>query len=100
MRYLVKIDTPTEAGNAAIRDPKFGAKMETLLKDIKAETAYFTTTVNRHRGGYIVINMDDASQILAVAEPLFHWLKATVEFIPVMLPQDLAQAGPAIQKWG
>ncbi len=103
MRYLLKIDIPTDAGNTAIKDPKFGAKMETLLKDLKAETAYFTT-VNGHRGGYIVLNLDDASHIPAIAEPLFHWLKATVEFIPVMLPQDLAKAGPsigaAIQKWG
>lgn len=103
MKCLVKFEFPTEAGNTAINDPKFGAKVETLLKDIKAETAYFTT-VNGHRGGYIVLNLDDASQIPAVAEPLFLWLKATVEFIPVMLPQDLAKAGPAIgaaiQKWG
>jgi hypothetical protein len=103
MRYLVKFDMPTDAGNTAIKDPKFGARMETLLKDLKAEAAYFTT-VNGHRGGYIVINMDDASQVPAVAEPLFLWLKATVEIIPVMLPQDLAKAGPsigaAIQKWG
>jgi hypothetical protein len=103
MKFLLKIDIPTDAGNAAIKDPKFGAKMETLLKDIKAEAAYFTT-VNGHRGGYIVLNPDDASQIPAVAEPFFFWLKATVEFTPVMLPQDLTKAGPsigaAIQKWG
>jgi hypothetical protein len=44
------------------------------------------------------------SQMAAMAEPLFYWLKADVEFIPVMLPQDLAKAGPAIgaaaKKWG
>jgi hypothetical protein len=60
--------------------------------------------VNGHRGGYIVVNMDEASQMVAMAEPLFLWLKANVEFIPVMLPQDLAKGGPAIgaavQKWG
>lgn len=103
IKYLVKCEFPTEAGNTAIRDPKFGAKMETMLKDIKAEAAYFTT-VNGHRCGYIVVNMDDASQMPAIAEPMFLWLKATVEFLPVMLPQDLAKAGPsigaAIKKWG
>jgi hypothetical protein len=48
--------------------------------------------------------MDDASQLPAMVEPLFQWLKANVKMIPVMLPQDLAKAGPAIgaaaQKWG
>ena len=103
MRYLLKFDFPTESGNSTLRDPEFGKKMETLLSDMKAEAAYFAP-VNGRRGGYIVVNMDDASQIPALAEPLFLWLKAEVEFIPVMLPEDLANAGPAIgaafQKWG
>jgi len=34
---------------------------------------------------------------------LFFWLKADVEFIPVMLPEDLAKAGTgidaAVKKW-
>lgn len=103
MRYMIKMEMQSEAGNIAVRDPKFGEKMQALLKEMKAEAAYFTT-VNGHRGGYIVVNMDDASQIVSMAEPLFLWFKANVEFVPVMLPQDLAKAGPAIgaavQKWG
>ena len=103
MRYLIKMDFPTEPGNMSIRDPKFGEKMQALLKELKAEAAYFCP-VNGHRGGYIVVNMDNASQIAAMAEPLFLWLKANVEYTPVMLPEDLAKAGPAIgaaiQKWG
>ncbi len=43
-----------------------------------------------------MVNLDDASQIPAVAEPFFLWLKADVDFVPVMLPEDLAKAGPAI----
>jgi hypothetical protein len=103
MRYLIKMDWPNEAGNVAIRDPKFGEKMQALLKELKAEAAYFTT-VKGHRGCYIVVNMDDASQMVAMAEPFFLWFKANVKFIPVMLPQDLAKGGPAIgaavKKWG
>jgi len=103
MRYLVKMRFPVEAGNTALRDPQFGAKMQQALADIKAEAAYFTT-VDGQRGGYVVVNMDDASQIPAIAEPFFLWLKADVEFLPVMLPQDLGKAGPAIEaamkKWG
>ncbi|HEX7476139.1 MAG TPA: DUF3303 family protein [Dehalococcoidales bacterium] len=103
MRYLMKVDMSNEAGNANIRDPKFGDKVQALLKELKAEAAYFAT-VNGQRGGYIVVNIDDASQIPAMAEPFFLWFKGNVEFIPVMLPQDLGKAGPAIsaavQKWG
>jgi hypothetical protein len=103
MRYLMKITMGEEAGNANVRDPKFGEKMQALLKELKAEAAYFTTVEGR-RGAYIVVNMEDASQIPAMAEPVFLWLKGKAKFMPVMLPQDLAKAGPAIasavQKWG
>jgi len=48
--------------------------------------------------------MDDASQMVAKAEPFFLWLQADVEFIPVMTPEDLAKGGPgmaaAVKNWG
>lgn len=102
MKYIVRFSFAIEAGNAALRDPQFGSKMKSFLTDIKAETAYFTT-VDGQRGGYIVLNIDDASQIPAIAEPLFLWLSADIEFLPVMVVQDLEKAGPAIaaavKKW-
>ena len=103
MRYIVKFSFPVEPGNSVLRDPQFGKKMQDMLSELKAEAAYFTA-VNGQRGGYIVVSFDDASKIPAIAEPLFLWLKADIEFIPVMLPEDLAKAGPSIEaamkKWG
>jgi hypothetical protein len=102
MKFLVKFSFSNDAGNEALSDPAFGSKMKQLLTDIKAESAYFTA-VNGQRGAYLVVNMDDASQIPAIAEPLFLWLHADIEIIPVMLPQDLEKGGPAIaaavKKW-
>jgi hypothetical protein len=95
MRYLMKVRFPIDAGNEALADPNFGEKMQRLLTEIKAENAYFTS-MDGQRGGYIVVNMTDASQIPALAEPFFLWLRADVEFLPVMLPEDLAKAAPAI----
>jgi hypothetical protein len=70
---------------------------------VKAEAAYFTTICG-HRGGYVIVNMDDASQIPAIAEPFFMALKAEIEFYPVMTPEDLGKGGAAIEaagkKWG
>jgi hypothetical protein len=43
MRYLIKMGWQNEAGNAVIRDLKFGEKMQALLKELKVEAAYFTT---------------------------------------------------------
>lgn len=103
MRYLMKVRFPVERGNEQISDPNFGAKMRDVLTEIKAEAAYFTT-IDGQRGGYIVVNLDEASQIPAVAEPFFLWLDADIELLPVMLPEDLGKAGPAIEaavkKWG
>jgi hypothetical protein len=101
MRFLLKFSVPTEAGNEMIRNPEFPAKLEQWLSDINAEAAYFCP-VNGRRGGYIVVNLDDASKIADFAEPLFYMAKAEVEYIPVMLPEDLAKADleGAIKKWG
>jgi hypothetical protein len=102
MRFLLKFRIPIEAGNKALDDPEFGNKMQQLLTELNAETAYFTA-MEGQRGGYIVVNFDDASKIPVLAEPLFFWLKADVEFIPVMLPEDLAKASTgidaAVKKW-
>ncbi len=103
MRFMFKFEMPTESSNDALRDPKFGEKMRDLLKEIKAESAYFTT-VNGHRGGYIFVDLKDASEIPALAEPFFLWFGARIELIPVMTAEDLGKAGPAIgkavEKWG
>ncbi len=104
MKYIMKIKMASgDVGNALLKDPLFGKKMQDLLTEVKAEAAYFTTICG-NRGCYIVVNMDDASQIPAIAEPFFFWLKAEIDFIPVMTPADLGKAGPAIEaafkKWG
>lgn len=94
---------PVDKGNEETSNPQFGQKMNELLTEIKAEAAYFTT-INGQRGAYIIVNMNDASEIPAIAEPFFIWLNADIDFQPVMKPEDLAKAGPAIgaavKKWG
>ena len=102
MLYMVKFQFPLERGNEALRDPQFGEKMQQIMTDLKVEEAYFTS-INGTRGGYFMLKMNDASQIPAIAEPLFFWLHADVEFIPVMKVADLQKAAPAIkaasEKW-
>lgn len=99
----MKLKMSSEHGNKALRDPQFGQKMHELLSQVKAEAAYFTTICG-HRGGYIVLNINDASEIPGIAEPFFFWLGAELDFQPVMTPEDLAKGGPgiaaAVQKWG
>ena len=99
----MKVRIPSETGNERIKDPQFGMKMQEALKEVKAEAAYFTTLCG-DRGGYFVVNLTDASQMPATAEPFFLWLGAEVDFLPVMTLEDLGKAGPSIEavvkKWG
>ena len=45
-----------------------------------------------------MVNMDDASQIPAMTEPLLQGLAATIQVHPVMTPEDLAKGTPAIEE--
>jgi len=49
------------------------------------------------RTGIIAVNIDDPSEIPAIAEPFFLALGADVEIHPAMIPEDLMKAGPAIE---
>ena len=95
MRFLVKVSMPVEAGNSAAKN---GFKsIPEILKELKPEAAYFYEE-NGKRTGLLVIDLKDPSQIPGVAEPFFLALNAAVEFHPVMTPEDLKKAAPAIAK--
>src|SRR4051812_33973807 len=97
MRFLMKVNIPNETGNAAAKAGKLGTKIESILAELKPEAAYFSDDKGQ-RTGYLFFEMTDASQIPAVAEPWFLAFNAAIEFHPVMVPADLAKAGPAIKK--
>ena len=96
MRFLVKVNIPVEAGNAAARAGKLGTTIQSILADLKPEAAYFTDD-NGQRTAFVFLQMEDASQIPAIAEPWFLAFNASIEIHPVMVPDDLAKAGRAIE---
>jgi hypothetical protein len=96
MRFLFKVNIPVEAGNAAAKAGKLGATIQSILADQKPEAVYFAAD-NGQRTGYIFIDMQDASQIPAIAEPWFLAFNASIQVSPVMIPEDLEKAGSAIE---
>ena len=96
MRFLLKVNIPVESGNAAAKAGKLGATIQSILDELKPEAAYFTDS-NGQRTGLIFLDMQDASQIPAIAEPWFLAFNASIEIHPVMVPGDLAKAGSAIE---
>jgi hypothetical protein len=95
MRFLVKVVMDVEAGNRLAKAGKLGPTIQSILEELKPEAAYFLDT-DGQRCGLLFLEMKDASQIPAIAEPWYLALNASVEFHPVMVPEDLAKAGGAI----
>jgi hypothetical protein len=91
MRMLMHIQLPHEPFNAAVRNGTAGQKMQRILEAIKPEAAYFSET-NGHRGGVLVVNVKDPSDVPVLAEPWFLTFNAEVEFRIAMTPEDLSRA--------
>ena len=92
MRVLLQVKLPLEPFNTAVKDGTAGRKMRRILDELKPEAAYFTE-FQGHRGGIMIINLDDPSRIPTFAEPWFLTFNAECEFRIVMTPEDLAKAG-------
>jgi len=95
MRFLVKVSWPVEAGNVAAKNgfevvPK-------ILEEQQPEAAYFLAEDGK-RTAHLIVNMDEPSQLPAIAEPWFLALNASIEVTPAMVAEDLEKAGPAIEQ--
>ncbi len=97
MRFLFKASWDIEAGNKLARDGRLGVTVASILDDLKPEAAYFLAEKGK-RTAFLIVDMEDASQIPAVAEPWFLACNASVSFQPVMVAEDLERAGPAIEQ--
>jgi hypothetical protein len=97
MRFLLKVEMPVEIGNTVGKKGDLEKTIRSILDDQKPEAAYFLAS-NGKRTAFLFVEMEDASQIPALAEPWFHAFEASVEIVPVMTPDDLKKASPAIKK--
>jgi hypothetical protein len=101
MRMVMHVYFPVDVFNAAVREGSVGTKMQKILAQQKPEAAYFTE-YHGQRSGILIVDLKDASQIPAMAEPWFLQFNARLELHPAMTPQDLGAAGlEALGKeWG
>jgi hypothetical protein len=101
MRMVMHVYFPVDVFNAAVRDGSVGTKMQKILAQQKPEAAYFTE-YHGQRSGILIVDLKDASQIPAMAEPWFLQFNARLELHPAMTPQYLGAAGlEALGKeWG
>jgi hypothetical protein len=99
MRMLMKVVLNTEKANASVAEGTLAKTMQAILAELKPEAAYFAA-VDGRRAGYLFVNLQDASQIPSIAEPWFLAFDASIELQPVMIVDDLAKAGPALEAAG
>ena len=92
MRMMMFVSFPNDAFNAAVRDGSVRAKMQKVLGAQKPEAAYFMDHSGK-RTAVLVLDLANASQIPALAEPWFLTFNASNEIHPVMTPAELAAAG-------
>jgi hypothetical protein len=97
MRFMIKVIWDVEKGNELARKGNLGKIVQSILEEIKPEAAYFIAE-GGHRSVILFVNMDDVSQMPAIAEPWFLAANATVEFEPVMTIEDLQKAGASMEK--
>ncbi len=95
MRMMMKATIPCEAGNAAVRNGTLGTSVEKVLADMKPEAVYFAAD-GGDRTAFVIFDMQDSSELPKLAEPFFLTFNAKCTFQPVMTPEDLAKAGPAM----
>jgi hypothetical protein len=91
MRMLMHVQLPLEPFNSAVRDGTVGQKIQRILEVVKPEAAYFSEQHGR-RGGILVVDVKDPSDVPMLAEPWFLTFNAEVEFRIAMTPEDLARA--------
>src|SRR5437773_5480723 len=103
MRMMVRFSFPTDEGNEVLRSGKIQKILDGVMQDLKPEAAYFFLD-GGERGGLIVFDMQDSSQIVQTVEPFFFGLGATVDLTPVMSGEDIqkgmASLAGVIQKYG
>jgi hypothetical protein len=97
MRFMLTLRVPPEQGNAAMKDGSFMSAFQSVMEELQPEAAYFAE-IEGARGGYVVVNMDDAAQIPAICEPLFLGLGATVQIHPVFTLDDMPRITEAIEQ--
>ena len=92
---LIKVTLPIAEGNAAVADGSLGSTIGSILSDLKPEAVYFAEE-DGARTAFIFVNVENSSQIPAIAEPWFLAFNAKVKLHPAMNLEDLKNAGPGM----
>jgi hypothetical protein len=92
MKFIVEVSFPLEPFNTYVRQGTAGQKIGEALAAVKPEVIYFTDN-GVGRGAVMVIDIQSASQVPHVTEPLMPTFDASVHYRLAMPPEELQAAG-------
>ena len=88
MRFMLKVQVPTDAGNQALQNGKMGEVIGQFMETHRPEAAYFAVE-DGLRTMFAFVNMDDISDMPALGEPFYIHLNANITLTPAMNAEDL-----------
>ena len=97
MRFLIKIELPVERANVLAKEGTLGKTIQSIVEDQKPEAAYFVA-YNGKRTAFLFLDLQEPSQLPAIAEPWFLAFNADFEATPAMNLEDLLKGGQGIQQ--
>ena len=90
MRVMLQVAMNTEKTNQMVRDGTIGSTLESIMGKLQPEAAYFHAA-SGCRAFTLVVDAPDGASLPTLAEPMWLELGATVEAIPVMNAEELAE---------
>jgi hypothetical protein len=87
---MLHVAMDTEVSNGRVEDGSMGSTIQGILEQLQPEAAYFYAKDGR-RGLTVVVDAPDGAALPSLAEPWWLQLGATVEAIPVMDADELAE---------
>lgn len=88
MRVMIKATLDTDKANEVIRSGKMPELMKETIDHVKPEAAYFGPLGGR-RTCFLVVDMQNSSELPPKLEPFFTQFGAEVEVVPIMNAEDL-----------
>lgn len=88
MRMLIRVKPELHAANEAIKDGSMQKAIQLAHERLQPEAAYFLPQ-DGQRTAYFFCDLPDESQLVAMLDPFFSNLKATVDVYPAMNFDDL-----------
>jgi hypothetical protein len=96
MHFIVKATIPNETGNEMVRSgPAMQALLDKIMSDVKPEAAYFSIAEGQ-RTLFLIVQIDEAAEMVRIGEPLWLGLEADIDIYPAMSVADFDKAEPIL----